>query len=181
MPLILFSLFVLIPVLEIATFIQVGSVVGLPMTLLGILFTAVLGAFLVRQQGFKVLNDAKTNLANQKSPAEQMIHGVFILIAGLLLLTPGFLTDSIGFLFLIPPLRLAIASKVWTWMKANGSFTINGAGGMDGMGNPHEAGDFNHRGFNKTNANMNENMYSNGEIIDGEAVEIINDNNIEKK
>jgi len=174
MPLILFGLFVIIPVLEIATFIQVGSVVGLPMTLLGILFTAVLGAFLVRQQGFKVLNDAKTNLANQKSPAEQMIHGVFILIAGLLLLTPGFLTDTIGFLFLIPPLRLFIASKVWTWLKTNGSFTIHGADTMGGMDNVHENHDFHHRGFN-------ENMRGNGEIIDGEAVEIINDNNIEEK
>lgn len=127
LPLVLFALFVLIPILEIATFIQVDSVVGLPLTLLGILFTAIIGAFLVRQQGFKVLNDARENMAQQKSPVEQVVHGVFILIAGLLLLTPGFLTDSIGFLFLIPVLRLSIAKRVWSWIKANGSINVQTA------------------------------------------------------
>lgn len=171
MPLILFGLFVIIPVLEIATFIQVGSLVGLPMTLLGILFTAVLGAFLVRQQGFKALNDAKENLAHQKSPAEQMIHGVFILISGLLLLTPGFLTDAIGFLFLVPPLRLVIAKNIWSWMKANGSFTMNTSGYSNQSGENPFAG--NTRANHKTDGN--------GDIIDAEAVEIINDNNLENK
>jgi len=125
LPFILFALFVIIPILEIATFIQVGSVVGLPMTLLGILLTAVIGAVLVRQQGFKAINDARENMAQQKSPVEQVIHGAFILISGLLLLTPGFLTDGIGFLFLIPPLRLAIARKVWLWIKNSETIIIN--------------------------------------------------------
>ncbi len=125
LPLVLFALFVLIPILEIATFIQVGSVVGLPLTLLGILLTAVIGAVLVRQQGFKALNDARENMAQQKSPVEQVVHGAFILVAGLLLLTPGFLTDTLGFLFLIPPLRLSIANRVWAWIKENGSVNIH--------------------------------------------------------
>ncbi|MCF6303292.1 MAG: FxsA family protein [Devosiaceae bacterium] len=131
LPLVLFTLFVLIPILEIATFIQVGSLVGLPLTLLGIVLTAVIGAILVRQQGFKALNDARENMAQQKSPVEQVVHGVFILIAGLLLLTPGFLTDSIGFLFLIPPLRLSIANRVWSWIKENGTIDIQ-TGNMSG-------------------------------------------------
>ena len=131
MPLVLFALFVLIPILEIATFIQVGSVVGLPLTLLGILVTAVIGAVLVRKQGFKALNDARENLEQQKSPVVQVIHGAFILVAGLLLLTPGFLTDTIGFLFLIPPLRLSIAQKVWGWIKANGSINIQPNNGFE--------------------------------------------------
>jgi len=132
LPLVLFALFVLIPILEIATFIQVGSVVGLPLTLLGILLTAIIGAVLVRQQGFKALNDARENIARQKSPVEQVVHGAFILVAGLLLLTPGFLTDTLGFLFLVPPLRLGIANKVWSWIKANGSIDIQ-AGNMPGQ------------------------------------------------
>jgi len=153
LPLILFALFVLIPILEIATFIQVGSVVGLPMTLLGILLTAIIGAVLVRQQGFKAINDARENMAQQKSPVEQVIHGAFILIAGLLLLTPGFLTDTIGFLFLIPPLRLSIARKVWSWMKDNQTIIINtqttsGSYQTTGRENPD------------------------GSVIDGEAVEV---------
>jgi len=125
LPIVLFALFVIIPILEIATFIQVGSVVGLPLTLFGILLTAIIGAVLVRQQGFKAINDARENINQQKSPVEQVIHGAFILIAGLLLLTPGFLTDTIGFLFLVPPLRLAIARKVWFWLKDNESIIIN--------------------------------------------------------
>jgi len=157
LPIILFALFVLIPILEIATFIQVGTVIGLPMTLLGILLTAIIGAILVRQQGFKVLNDARNNIAQEKSPVEQVIHGVFILIAGLLLLTPGFLTDSLGFLFLIPPLRLSIAMKVWSWIKDNGSFTMHTSGMTD-----------RNRGSNDENfGNINA-----GTIIDGEATEI---------
>lgn len=167
LPLILFALFVLIPILEIATFIQVGAVVGVPMTLFGILLTAIIGAVLVRQQGFKALNDARENIAQQKSPVEQVIHGVFILIAGLLLLTPGFLTDSLGFLFLIPPLRLSIAMKVWSWIKDNGSFTMHtsGTAGMTG-------------GSSKPNDENLGNLNS-GKVIDGEATEIKKPDNAE--
>lgn len=128
MPVILFILFVVIPVAEIATFIQVGSVFGLGPTLAGILVTALIGAFLVRQQGFKALNDARANLESNKLPVEQVVHGFFILAAGLLLLTPGFLTDSIGFLFLIPPLRIKLAKVVWQWLKANANISVSQTG-----------------------------------------------------
>ena len=117
--LLLFVLFVVIPILEIATFIQVGSLIGLLPTLFSILLTAVIGAFLVRQQGFKVLNEAREQGARNEVPVTAVIHGVFVLAAGLLLLTPGFVTDTIGFLFLIPPVRLLIAGKVWSWISAN--------------------------------------------------------------
>ncbi len=124
MRLLLFILFVVIPILEIAAFIQVGSLIGLLPTLLSILLTAVIGAILVRQQGFKVLNDARAQSARNEVPVSAVIHGVFILAAGLLLLTPGFVTDTIGFLFLIPPLRLLIAGKVWSWISANMDVTV---------------------------------------------------------
>lgn len=153
LPLVLFALFVLIPILEIATFIQVGSVVGLPLTLFGILLTAVIGAVLVRQQGFKALNDARENMAQQKSPVEQVVHGAFILVAGLLLLTPGFLTDILGFLFLIPPLRLSIANRVWTWIKENGAVDIH-TQNMPGEGYDKDPGQ------------------QSGTVIEGSAVEV---------
>ena len=154
----------MIPILEIATFIQVGSIVGLPLTLFGILLTAVIGAVLVRLQGFKALNDARENMSRQKSPVEQVIHGAFILIAGLLLLTPGFLTDTLGFLFLIPPLRLSIATRIWTWIKANGSININSA-------------DLRRHGFHQSDATNK----SDGSVIDGQAVEISNPENLDDK
>jgi UPF0716 protein FxsA len=159
LPLVLFALFVIIPILEIATFIQVGSVVGLPLTLLGILLTAVIGAFLVRQQGFKAINDAKANLESQKSPVEQVIHGAFILVAGLLLLTPGFLTDAIGFLFLFPPARLAIAGKIWAWLKENASISSINAG---------PGGPFGHSREQTSNTRYDYDE----DTIEGEAVEI---------
>lgn len=124
MRLILFILFVVIPILEIAAFIQVGSLLGLFPTLISILLTAVIGAILVRQQGFKVLNDAREQSARNEVPVTAVIHGVFILAAGLLLLTPGFVTDTIGFLFLIPPVRLLLAGKIWSWISANMDVTV---------------------------------------------------------
>lgn len=153
MPAILFILFVIVPILEIATFIQIGSLFGLVPTLLGILITAIIGAFLVRQQGFKALNDARANLESNKSPIEQVIHGVFILAAGLLLLTPGFLTDTIGFIFLIPPFRLRIARSIWSWLKTNATVSTFGAQ-YDGHTN---------------HANRNP---KDDKTIDGEAVEV---------
>ena len=126
---ILLFLFVVIPMLEIAAFIQVGSLIGLWPTLLGIVLTAIIGAVLVRQQGFKALNEAREQSARQEVPVTPVIHGVFILIAGLLLLTPGFVTDSIGFLFLVPPVRLAIAGKVWRWIRENMDIQVVQPGG----------------------------------------------------
>lgn len=155
MRLILFILFVVVPILEIATFIQMGSLIGLGWTLFSILLTAVIGAFLVRQQGFKALNEARAQSANNEIPVTPVIHGVFILAAGLLLLTPGFVTDSIGFLFLVPPFRLLVAGKVWAWINANMDVTMMHPGARQGA--PHQpnagGGDF-------------------GTVIDGEAVEV---------
>lgn len=153
MPVVLFILFVVIPIAEIAMFIQVGSVFGLGPTLAGILITALIGAFLVRQQGFKALNDARSNLENNKFPVEQVVDGIFILAAGLLLLTPGFLTDTIGFLFLVPPFRHLVAKTVWRWLKTNANISMSQT-------------NFQEKGFQDTGPG------SDDKTIDGEAVEI---------
>jgi UPF0716 protein FxsA len=153
--LILFILFVVVPILEIATFIQMGSLIGLGWTLFSILLTAVIGAFLVRQQGFKALNEARTQSANNEIPVTPVIHGVFILAAGLLLLTPGFVTDAIGFLFLFPPFRLLIAGKVWAWISSNMDVKVMHPGAEPGAPNQPQSGG---AGFDN--------------VIDGEAVEV---------
>ena len=124
----LFLVFIIVPIAEIATFIQVGSIIGLPLTLAGILFTALAGAVLVRQQGFKVLSDAQASIRQDELPVEQIIHGVFILIAGLLLITPGFITDMAGFLLLIPPFRLSFAYLIWKWISKNSEIHVMRAG-----------------------------------------------------
>ncbi len=111
------AIFILVPIIEIWLFIQVDSIIGLWPTLASVVLTAVIGTWLLRQQGFAVLMQGRAALEKSQFPLEQVIHGVFLLIAGLLLLTPGFFTDAIGFICLVPPLRLAIAYGVWSKLK----------------------------------------------------------------
>ncbi|HAY45043.1 MAG TPA: exlusion protein FxsA [Gammaproteobacteria bacterium] len=103
--LIILALFIIVPVAEIALFIELGGNFGVFNTLLLIIITAVLGASLVRQQGFQTLANVKKQTAAGNLPAMEMAEGAALLFAGALLLTPGFLTDTIGFCLLIPPLR----------------------------------------------------------------------------
>lgn len=125
MPLIIFAIFVIIPVLEIAVFIQAGSIFGIGFTLMGIVLTAIIGAVLVRQQGFAVINEARRQMDRQKLPIKQVMDGAFIVVAGLLLVTPGFLTDSLGFIFLIPPARRIIGGWIINWFRNNAELNVH--------------------------------------------------------
>lgn len=122
--LILFILFVGVPILEIAAFVKIGGWIGVIPTLLGCVVTALIGAFLVRQQGFGVLRRAQEALAINELPVGEIAHGAFILIAGVLLMTPGYVTDAMGFLLLIPPVRMTIAQAVMTWLRKHGQVRI---------------------------------------------------------
>jgi UPF0716 protein FxsA len=101
----LFLIFLLVPLAEIVVLIEVGSVIGTLPTVAMVVLTAVIGAFLVRAEGLITLQRAKTAMGQGELPAMELIEGVFILLAGALLLTPGFVTDAFGFCCLIPPLR----------------------------------------------------------------------------
>jgi len=108
---ILFILFLTVPLLEIYILVKGGSVIGAsPTILLGIL-TAFLGAALLRIQGIQTLARVRMKLDQGEIPAVDMLGGLILLISGLLLLTPGFFTDIIGFLCLIPRLREYLAGK----------------------------------------------------------------------
>jgi UPF0716 protein FxsA len=115
MPLIL--LFLAIPVIEIALFIKVGGLVGLWPTLLIVLVTAVLGAYLVKLQGLRALNELRNSINQLNDPTRPLAHGAMILFAGALLLTPGFFTDTIGFLLLIPAVRLWVMRRIAARIK----------------------------------------------------------------
>lgn len=119
LPLLLFLLFVGVPILEIAAFIKIGGWIGLAPTLLGCVVTAVIGAFLVRLQGFGVLRNAQAAIARNELPVSEIAHGVFILIAGVLLMTPGYVTDAMGFLLLVPAVRSAVAHAAMAYVKAH--------------------------------------------------------------
>lgn len=123
-PIILFILFVGVPILEIAAFIKIGGWIGLVPTLLGCVVTAVIGAFLVRLQGFGVLRRAQEALARNELPVGEIAHGAFILVAGVLLMTPGYVTDAMGFLLLVPPVRVAIAQAVMTYLKDHATVSV---------------------------------------------------------
>ena len=102
---ILFLIFLFIPIIEIYFLIQVGSAIGAGFTIFAVVFTALLGAYLVRAQGLSTLGKVQSQMAAGNVPAMEMMEGLFLLVAGALLLTPGFFTDAIGFVMLTPPLR----------------------------------------------------------------------------
>jgi len=90
----------------------VGSAIGIVPTVLLCIFTAALGAALIRIQGLQTLMRVQQKLEQREVPAVELVGGLILLVAGALLLTPGFFTDTIGFLCLIPKLREAIARRV---------------------------------------------------------------------
>jgi len=101
----LFFLFVAVPIIEIALFIQIGDLIGLFPTLLIVITTAALGTWLVRGQGLATLSTLRNQVDTFQNPTQQLAHGAMILFAGALLLTPGFFTDGFGFLLLVPRFR----------------------------------------------------------------------------
>lgn len=112
MPFLIILIFLGIPILEIAVFIQAGNVFGLWPTLAAIVVTAVVGAALIRAQGMAALQRARQSLARDRIPVAEVFTGICLLIAGALLLTPGFVTDTVGFLLLVPPLRAVLGKWI---------------------------------------------------------------------
>ncbi|HHM05855.1 MAG TPA: FxsA family protein [Gammaproteobacteria bacterium] len=104
----LFLIFLGVPVLEIYLLITVGGWIGALPTVGLVVLTAVIGAYLLRQQGFATWQRVQTTLARGELPALEMMEGLVLLVSGALLLTPGFFTDTIGFLGLIPATRRAM-------------------------------------------------------------------------
>jgi UPF0716 protein FxsA len=106
---ILLLLFIFVPIIEIGLFIQVGGFLGLWPTIGLVLLTAVVGASLVRSQGLQTLMSVQSKLQQGEMPAQQIVEGVMLAVSGVLLLTPGFMTDAMGMLVLLPAPRAAIA------------------------------------------------------------------------
>ncbi|MFW5442942.1 MAG: FxsA family protein [Methylococcaceae bacterium] len=109
---IIFLFFLVVPFVEIYLLLQIGGLVGVLPTVLLVVFTAVLGAWLLRQQGFATFQRFQASLAKGEIPAYEMIEGPILLVGGALLLTPGFFTDALGFACLIPQARRKFAKFV---------------------------------------------------------------------
>ncbi len=103
----IFLAFLAIPLIEIALFIQIGGLIGLWPTLGIVVLTAIFGTWLVRSQGAREIANLRQSFAELRDPSEPLANGAMILLAGALLLTPGFFTDAVGFALLIPSVRAA--------------------------------------------------------------------------
>ena len=111
--------FIAVPLIEIGLFIQVGDLIGLWPTLLIVLITAIAGTWLVRSQGAQTLQNLQSSFQNTRDPTVPLAHGAMILFAGALLLTPGFFTDSVGFLLLFPPFRMFVMRNIRSRLKTS--------------------------------------------------------------
>ena len=115
MPLVLLSLFILVPLIEIGVFIEVGGIIGLWPTLAVIVLSAIMGSALIRHQGLAILGQAQHSFAAGRLPISEIFDGICLLLAGAFLLTPGFVTDTFGALLLIPHFRNLLRMVVLTY------------------------------------------------------------------
>lgn len=126
MGLLLLFAFILIPVIELGILIEVGSNIGAWSTIGLVLLTAVAGSFLIRWQGFGLIGRIQSQMQNKTPPVQEMVDGAALLIAGMCLLTPGFVTDAFGFILLIPGLRVLIAKRIISRVKfQSAGFSMN--------------------------------------------------------
>lgn len=124
----LLIIFVFVPVLELYILIEAGQTIGIAATIGLIMATGVAGAWLARSQGLEILRKIQEETSRGQMPAVTLIDGALILVGGLLLLTPGFFTDALGFSFLIPLTRDLWRKGLSAWLEKQvrqGSVTIH--------------------------------------------------------
>jgi UPF0716 protein FxsA len=124
----LFLLLILLPLAEIYVLLQAGGIFGVWSVILAVVGTAVLGGILIRWQGFQAIRKAREDIAGGGVPVESAADGVFLVIAAPFLMTPGFITDAMGFLLLVPFIRHYIARQALAWLRGKvekGEATIN--------------------------------------------------------
>ncbi|MBT0586255.1 FxsA family protein [Alteromonas oceanisediminis] len=150
----LFILFAVMPIVEIAVLIHVGEIIGGWNTVAIVLFTAFVGAYLVKREGISTLTTAQRKMQQGKVPGEEMAQGLLLVIAGVLLVTPGFVTDFIGLLFTLPPTRKFFAKSLMAKMVASPNVSAS-----------FTTGQFNQHGFKQGTAQSSD---ADGDIIEGE-------------
>lgn len=111
-------IFIVVPALEIGILLWSGKTFGLIPTIMIILSTGILGAFLAKKQGLKAIRDVQVQMKNFQAPGDAMVNALFVFAGGLLLLSPGFVTDLFGFLFLFSPTRQLFKPIVYKWIKS---------------------------------------------------------------
>jgi len=146
----LFLAFTLIPAMELYLLITIGSYVGALPTVMIIAVTGFAGAWLAKREGIAVLQQLADELARGVPPASRLAEGALVIAGGLLLITPGVLTDLTGFLLILPPSRRFVAPRLVAWLGKNFVFhaSTGGVSGATGSGAPpHDRGDQQHLPF----------------------------------
>lgn len=126
---ILFLLFVVIPIAEIALLIQLGEVIGGLNTLFLVVATAAFGAFFVKKEGLATLQTAQIKMQQNQLPSKEMLTGACLLVAGVLLITPGLMTDFLGFTLVLPVTRNAIVAQLKSRFGTNVMYSQHGSSG----------------------------------------------------
>lgn len=140
MAILLLAMFIAVPIIEIALFIEIGGWIGLWPTLGVVIVTAFAGTWLLRLQGLAVLRRVQESAERNELPMQEVFDGLCLLVAGVMLLTPGFFTDALGFLLFVPVFRQIAGAAIWRWMVRNGKVSVSAAGfGAPGgaPGGPH--------------------------------------------
>jgi len=119
----LFLLFTLVPAVELTILIEIGKRIGAGSTIALLILSGILGAVLAKHEGLRTLRHIQDDLAAGRMPTERLIDGLLILLAGALLITPGVLTDAVGFLLLIPPVRRLVRNHLKKRFQAKVTLT----------------------------------------------------------
>ena len=164
---VLFVLFVAVPIIEIALLIKVGGLIGVIPTLALVVGTAMVGTWILRQQGMATFSKAQAAMNRGEMPVTEMADGFFLVIAAVLMLTPGLMTDALGFAFLVPGIRRRLGAIAMRWIMARSVHVQFTQGGPTGTPFGDMPDDTDQRGRHE----------GTGPIIEGEASEVDEDAN----
>ncbi len=156
---IFFLLLLAVPLIELFVLIEVGSEIGAVPTITLTILTAVVGAWLMRTQGVSTMQRAQQSMAVGQLPEKEMLEGVFIFIGGLFLLIPGFITDALGFLFLVPAFRQSLANNFVAQQKKKFHGNVYETEWQRGSGSADERPSIKYRN------------QADGDVIEGEIVD----------
>jgi UPF0716 protein FxsA len=122
----LLLLFLVVPFAELYVLIKVGQVIGALPTIALLIIVSAVGAWLVKREGFATLARARERIEARQVPGRELVDGVLILFAGALLVSPGFLTDVVGVLLLLPPVRAALRGTTVRWLARRADIRLDG-------------------------------------------------------
>jgi UPF0716 protein FxsA len=149
----LFFLFTLVPVIELWLLIRVGSIIGVFPTIGVVILTGIVGAWMARIQGLSVISELNTSVAQGKVPGRELINAVLVFVGGALLLTPGFVTDILGFSMIMPGTRGVISAFLMSYFSKK-----------------VQSGNMNFT-YYSNNASQKESKYDDGKVIDAERID----------